>query len=924
MSTINSRDLYNYECSDRGLLLPLISEYTWPKPVRAGLYFVALLYCFLGIAIIADIFMCAIEKITSKTRKVYLSSATDNQPEVIEVRVWNDTVANLTLMALGSSAPEILLSIIEIVGNKFEAGELGPGTIVGSAAFNLMCICAICIVAVPSPEARPIKAFKVFVVTAVWSLIAYLWLLVILVGITPNVVDLWEAIVTFLFFPILVIMAYVTDIERWGLKFKGADKKKQIELGNFQPGESSQKQLRDEYFFRDGKVDKDSLVQFVREVKKYPGLSEEDAALLAATKLVESQPHSRLWYRIGATRQLAGSRKTKPQVSEKLQEVSAWEKLRRAKKAALASTLKTTVPPPKTTTTTTTSKKTDKETKMKGGKRSYPADHGDHLANMPAVENIKLPEIASPMSSTGTDWTKIIASAAIKRQVEEAMDKVYDAMNEHPDAPTLGKPLVPDSQKNAVFDFEAATVAVMENVGKVKIPIQRTGRLDKVAKIRVETIDGSAEAGQDYVKIQEVLEFEPNETEKMIEVEILNDEQWEPDEEFFLKLNLVSGEEDGVELGRINVLEITILNDDNPGTLMFKKRGMLVQESVGTLQIPVIRKDGADGDVSVSWKTHDKSAVEGKDYIGKEGTITFKSTEVEKLIEIEIKNDFVPEKNEHFEVELLNPVGGARVGKINRVTVTITNDDDFNSIMNRMLLMTNANMDKFQVHTESWGDQFKEALSVNGGDTENATFSDCIMHVLTFGWKLIFAFVPPPSILGGWLAFSVSLIFIGIITAIVGDLAAIFGCLVGLKDAVTAITFVALGTSLPDTFASKTAAVQEKYADNAVGNVTGSNSVNVFLGLGLPWLIAAIYHATKGQKFKVSAGNMGFSVTVFTVCAVLTLGLLVLRRYLGIFGKGELGGPKVTKYASAFFLLFLWLAYILLSSLQIYGRINTF
>ena len=57
-----------------------------------------------------------------------------------------------------------------------------------------------------------------------------------------------------------------------------------------------------------------------------------------------------------------------------------------------------------------------------------------------------------------------------------------------------------------------------------------------------------------------------------------------------------------------------------------------------------------------------------------------------------------------------------------------------------------------------------------------------------------------------------------------------------------AITFVTLGTSLPDTFASKAAAVGEKTADNAIGNVTGSNSVNVFLGLGLPWTIAAIYH----------------------------------------------------------------------------------
>lgn len=57
----------------------------------------------------------------------------------------------------------------------------------------------------------------------------------------------------------------------------------------------------------------------------------------------------------------------------------------------------------------------------------------------------------------------------------------------------------------------------------------------------------------------------------------------------------------------------------------------------------------------------------------------------------------------------------------------------------------------------------------------------------------------------------------------------------------TAITFVALGTSLPDLFASKAASTMEKHADSAIGNVTGSNSVNVFLGLGLAWVVASIY-----------------------------------------------------------------------------------
>lgn len=109
-------------------------------------------------------------------------------------------------------------------------------------------------------------------------------------------------------------------------------------------------------------------------------------------------------------------------------------------------------------------------------------------------------------------------------------------------------------------------------------------------------------------------------------------------------------------------------------------------------------------------------------------------------------------------------------------------------------------------------------------------------------FQILFAIVPPCSWWGGWLTFCVALIMIGLLTAVVGDLATIFGCLVGLKKEVTAITFVALGTSLPDLFASKTAAINEKYADASIGNVTGSNSVNVFLGLGTPWVIASIYH----------------------------------------------------------------------------------
>lgn len=47
-------------------------------------------------------------------------------------------------------------------------------------------------------------------------------------------------------------------------------------------------------------------------------------------------------------------------------------------------------------------------------------------------------------------------------------------------------------------------------------------------------------------------------------MEIINDNQWEPDEEFFLKISLLYNAEkrQGVQLGRISIMEITILNDD--------------------------------------------------------------------------------------------------------------------------------------------------------------------------------------------------------------------------------------------------------------------------------------------------------------------------------------------------------------------------
>lgn len=55
------------------LVLPLVDERSWPVPWRIGFYFVGLLWFFLGVSIVTDIFMASIETITSKTKKIYMA-----------------------------------------------------------------------------------------------------------------------------------------------------------------------------------------------------------------------------------------------------------------------------------------------------------------------------------------------------------------------------------------------------------------------------------------------------------------------------------------------------------------------------------------------------------------------------------------------------------------------------------------------------------------------------------------------------------------------------------------------------------------------------------------------------------------------------------------------------------------------------------
>lgn len=118
------------------------------------------------------------------------------------------------------------------------------------------------------------------------------------------------------------------------------------------------------------------------------------------------------------------------------------------------------------------------------------------------------------------------------------------------------------------------------------------------------------------------------------------------------------------------------------------------------------------------------------------------------------------------------------------------------------------------------------------------------------------------------------------------------------------------------------AAIQDQHADASVGNVTGSNAVNVFLGIGVAWSVAAVYWRIKGKTFEVDPGSLAFSVTLFTIFAFICMAVLLFRRRPSI--GGELGGPRVPRLLTSLLFFGLWFLYILFSSLEAYCHIRGF
>ena len=624
------------QCVD-GLLIPMWEPHenlsTGDRVARGLVYFLAMIYLFIGVSIIADRFMGAIEVITSKEKEIRVKKP-NGDVQIVVVRVWNETVANLSLMALGSSAPEILLSIIEVYAKDYDAGDLGPGTIVGSAAFNLFMIIGLCVYVIPDGQVRKIKHLRVFFVTATWSIFAYVWLYLILAVFSEGVVEIWEGVVTFLFFPATVMTAYIADrrllfykyiskqyrVNRRGVIVEteggggGSGNGNDIEMsaatgaaggygkrdglegmdGNHvnQMGlkKFEEEEMNDDV--REFEEHRREYIQLLRELrKKHPDLDMRAIEALAREELASSGPKSRAFYRIQATRKLTGG------------------------------------------------------------------------ANL----------VKKAMDRTASDLAQVVTMPAAPS-------------NQH----GLGDNVI------RIF-FDPGHYTVMENVGEFAASVRREGGdPNQTVLVDYRTEDGSANAGSDYIAVQGTLIFQPRETLKTFNVCVIDDDVFEEDEHFYIRLSnarllggsggtfgskvdliatsnqngeavsTVADRQSNSNLGanggsdqvrsRSNsalvplvsaaggsggggapevsliapfLATVMILDDDHCGIFNLAEKDIELVESVGTYDFRVVRWSGARGRVAVPFRTIEGTAKEGKDYEAIEGEVIFENNEIE-------------------------------------------------------------------------------------------------------------------------------------------------------------------------------------------------------------------------------------------------------------------------------------------------------
>merc|ERR1712241_777513 len=489
---------------------------------------------------------------------------------IVIVKVWNETVANLTLMALGSSAPEIMLSVIEIWAKGFKAGDLGPGTIVGSAAFNLFMIIGLCMYVIPDDEVRKIKHLRVFLVTATWSVFAYIRLYVILGFISYGKVETWEGHLTFVFFPLTVWTAWVA--ERRMLCYKWFSKPE--EEGVIALGGKDDLESRGAEKFKEFDEDIDpALAEFEKNRR-------EDITAMKRIRLENPdisliEPEAKAAEEAAAAAQAEAEKKVDDGVCRIMFDPPHYTVMESV------GTFEVTIIREGGDMNTAV----QVDYKTEDGTAASPGDYIEAVGTLTfgpgeTQKMVTLEVLDDDVFEEDEHF--YIRISNLRRKDGKAFSEISvtgeDGIAKMQPSNQLGTPhkatiMNHDDDRGGIFSFDDSEVEVVESVGTFELELKRiSGARGKVA-IPYNTEDGTAKEGEHYEAMEGELIFNNEETSKTISLEITDEESYEKNLIMYVSIGEPRQIAEGIEGEGI---DYSILDAKNPEDLTEEEKVALL------------------------------------------------------------------------------------------------------------------------------------------------------------------------------------------------------------------------------------------------------------------------------------------------------------------------------------------------------------
>ncbi|XP_031699889.1 integrin beta-4 isoform X1 [Anarrhichthys ocellatus] len=221
----------------------------------------------------------------------------------------------------------------------------------------------------------------------------------------------------------------------------------------------------------------------------------------------------------------------------------------------------------------------------------------------------------------------------------------------------------------SVFSFLQPAYTYSRLDGIANIPISREIIEDGRSQVTYRTRDLTAKDKKDYAAMEGDLTFNPDETQKMVPVRLLELSEKDgllEDKQFKQFVMDLSNPRQGAKLGRYPRTTITITDQPEPSVMMFKKGTQTFSTSDPTYTIPVVRTRNQDSPATVKWRTKKAKRFELS------GPLKFNPGETEKNIVIDPRAHPGPIKPETIQLELYDPSSNASVGDRKTTLVNVT------------------------------------------------------------------------------------------------------------------------------------------------------------------------------------------------------------------------------------------------------------